>query len=216
MLRAYLRIPHQIVLLTDESVLAEDVEVDAVLPMVEEPANALPGRGGVRCFRRLRFFDSVYTKQFGTEWVMSLDLDTLILEDITETLDHMMTPFGFAIVRGRVAEGVTTRPYNGSLYMVRVGQHQDIWDRFNWRTSPTECMRSGWIGSDQVWLSLKLPGAPTLGPEHGVYFLGQYLESDYTAPQAKLLSYAGLLKPWSKQSKIDSPELYEEYQRWLD
>lgn len=127
-----------------------------------------------------------------------------------------MTPFGFAIVRGRIAEKITQRPYNGSLYMVRVGQHRHVWDDFDWRTSPAECMASGWIGSDQVWLSLKVPGAPTLGPEHGVYFLGQYLESRDEDPEPRLLSYAGLLKPWSKQSRNETPELYAQYLRWLD
>ena len=216
MLRAYLDIPHSIYLLTDQKTSKTETEVDEILPIPEEPRNASPGKGGVRCFRRLRYFDSAYTKRFDGEWLMSLDLDALLLPGFQGAIEAGMTDFGFAIIRGRLAVQRGQRPYNGSLYLIRQGQHQHIWDDFDWQKSPQECYRSGWVGSDQVWLSLHLQGAPTLGPEHGVYFYQQYLDSEPESPEATVIHYAGLMKPWSRRSEQETPELWREYKQWLD
>lgn len=212
MLRDRIKIPLRIVLFTDQE--AKGAEVDKVLPIPQDPKNVSFPKG-INCYRRLRLFDPFFSAQFGTEWVMSVDLDTLILEDITPEIEWAMNDFGFCIIRGRLAVEHGQRPYNGSLYVLRVGQHQHVWDEFSYETSPAECLRSGWRGSDQTWLSLKLQGAPTLGPEHGFYFYEQYLESSDKDPEAKMLHYAGLLKPWGRMCKDRTPELYAEYQRYL-
>ena len=212
MLRANLKIPHNIFLLTNQRVEAQDVEAD-VLPLPKEPPN-LRTKHGINCFRRLRYFDPEYSKQFGSEWVMSLDLDTLILEDITDIIEWGMNPFGFCIIKGRLANDHGQRPYNGSMWLVRVGDHAHVWEDFDWKEGPNECAASGWRGSDQVWMSLHLQGAPTWSTEHGVYFYQQYLDSSDDDPPPRLLHYAGLMKPWSKQSKRETPELYSEYVRY--
>lgn len=214
MLREYVRFPHQIALLTDQQLSAAELEVDAVMPLPPQPGQVW-ARDGINCYRRLRYFDPEWSGQFGTDWVMSIDLDTLILNDMTETLEWAMNDFGFTIIRGRLATEHGQRPYNGSMYLIRVGQHRHVWDRFDWVNGPKECVAAGWRGSDQVWLSLHLQGAPTLGPEHGVYFYQQYLDSDEDSPEARMLHYAGLLKPWSKQAQRETPELWQEYQRWV-
>lgn len=213
MLRHYVKIPHRIALLTEYDLDADELEVDVVTSLPPEPSN-LVTRHGINCFRRLRYFDPEWSGRFGTDWVMSIDLDTLILDDMTSTLEWAMNDFGFTIIRGRLANEHGQRPYNGSLYLIRVGEHRHVWDEFDWTNGPRECADAGWRGSDQVWLSLHLQGAPTLGTEHGVYFYQQYLESSDSDPEARMLHYAGLLKPWSKQSQRETPELWEEYQRW--
>lgn len=214
MLRRNLKIPHSIFLLTDEGIKAQEAEVDEVLPLPKEPKN-LWTKNGINCFRRLRFFDPEYSKQFGSEWVMSMDLDTLILDDVTDIVEIGMNPFGFCIIKGRLANDHGQRPYNGSMWMVRVGDHSHVWHDFDWTEGPRECAASGWRGSDQVWLSLHLQGAPTWSTEHGVYFVGQYLESSEDDPEPRVLNYAGPFKPWTKQSKRETPELYREYMRYV-
>jgi lipopolysaccharide biosynthesis glycosyltransferase len=214
MLREYMKIPHQIVLQTDFKASLQQTEVDHILPLPKEPRNVYAHQG-INCFRRLKYFDPRYSSQFGTEWVMSLDLDTLILGDITERIEWAMNDFGFCIIRGRLAVEEGQRPYNGSMYLLRVGEHAHVWDDFDWTIGPHECARSGWRGSDQVWLSLKIQGAPTLGPEHGVYFYHQYLDSSDDDPDPTMIHYAGLQKPWSKMCKREAPELWDEYRRFV-
>ena len=212
MIRDRIKVPHRIVLLTDQD--AKGAEVDKVLPIPQDPpGTSFPS--GINCYRRLRLADPSFSCQFGTEWVMSIDIDVLILEDVTEQIRWAMNDFGFCILRGRLAVEAGQRPYNGSIYLLRVGEHRHVWDDFSYDTSPAECVASGWRGSDQTWLSLKLQGAPTLGPEHGFYFYEQYLDSDEAEPEAKMIHYAGMMKPWSKVCKRRTPELYEEYARYL-
>lgn len=215
MLREYLHIPHRLVLLTDfAGVTAKEVEVDEVLGIPPEP-KGLRTTGTVNCYRRLRFFDPAYARQFETPYIMSVDLDSLFLDDITRDITAAMkNPFGFTILRARHAEHPGERPYNGSLFVLRVGAHPHVWYDFDPVQSPIAVRASGWRGSDQVHVSLAVRGAPLFDPEHGFYFLDQYLQSTDTDCQAKMLNYAGPLKPWSKMAKHETPELYEQWRRF--
>lgn len=215
MLREYLRLPYRIVLLTDLGVVsADEAEVDEVLPVPPEPRGLRP-MGEINCYRRLRFFDSAYAQQFGTPYIMSVDLDSLFLNDITKDIERAMNNgFGFQILRGRLAERLGQRPYNGSLFVLRVGAHPQVWCDFDPIQSPIKVRASGWRGSDQVWMSLKIRNAPTFNPEQGFYFVHQYLQSSDADAEPKMLNYAGPLKPWTKQSKNETPELWEQWNRF--
>lgn len=214
-LRQYVRIPFRIVLLTDQPTTRESAEVDAVLPLPPEPKQ-MSVRHGINCFRRLRYFDPGFSAQFGTEWILSIDLDTLILEDVTDIVETMMNDFGFSILRAyEYRPGHGQRCYNGGMFALRVGEHSHVWSAFDWMDSPIECAKTGWRGSDQTWLSLRLPGAPVIGQEHGVYFVSAFKKSSDDDPQPRMIHYGGPNKPWSKVSKQDTPELWAEYQRFL-
>lgn len=215
----YVRMPFQLVLLTDQDTTGS--EVTDIRPLPDDP-EGLKLLSEPNCFRRLRFFDPDYSAQFGTEWVMWIDMDTLIRDDITDliagALDH---PFGMWILRGRWAAGNrNTRPYNGALCMIRVGDHADVWHSFDPVESPKEIKRTRWVGSDQCWIALKAPGAPTFGPEHGCYFFGQYVDErkrrngrENFVP-ARILNYAGKHKPWSKPVRFKARDIWKEYQQW--
>ena len=214
MLREHLKIPFKLVLLTDED--ATGAQVDEVRPAPADP-KGLRMMSRINCFRRLRFFDPAYSSQFGTEWVMSIDLDTLIRGDITEMvetgLDH---PYGLWILRGRHAgRKPGERPYNGAMYMIRVGAHADVWHKFDPIKSPREIARRRWIGSDQSWIGIMAPDAPTWGPDQGVWFFGQYLQRTDKAQQANVLNFAGNAKPWAKPVKFQCRQTWKEYTRWL-
>lgn len=219
-LRHYLKMPFQLVLLTDKDTTGSEVEDIRELPDDPEGLTLL---SRPNCFRRLRFFDPEYSSQFGTEWVMWIDLDTLIRDDITDLIEPALDdPFGLWLLRGRfVGRKPNERPYNGALCMIRVGQHDHVWKSFHPINSPQEIARTRWVGSDQCWIGLKAPGAPTFGPEHGCYFLGQYCQHRQTHGQdedfipARMLNYAGRDKPWSKSTRFQARDIWKEYQRWL-
>jgi len=216
-LKEFAEIPYRLVLLTDDmnESTAEQAEVDAIYPIPTQPEGISPGHGSpANCFRRLRLFDEKYSVQFGTEWVMSLDLDTLILAPIGEVLEYMTTaPAGFSIMRARFS-GYGRRPYNGGMYAIRVGSYPEVWSSFNWKTSPERCKQTGWVGSDQVWISLHVPDARTVGPEHGVYFAEQYLAAPPDRVPGRIVTFAGGLKPWNKTSRRETPAYFAAYQRF--
>lgn len=216
MLREYLKIPFKLVLLTDED--ASGAEVDEIKPGLKEIED-LKLVKKVNCFRRLRLYDPSYTEQFGTEWVMSVDLDTLIQRDITGLIsDAMEHPFGLWILRGRNAlRGPNERPYNGALQLIRHGAHPQVWETFHPVDSPQEIAKTRWVGSDQSWIGLKAPNAPTFGMEHGVYYFGLYRvhRNKPKSVPACMVNYAGPDKPWAKQVKRLAPELHKAYMRWM-
>ena len=229
-LREYLKIPFRIVLLTDQK--ATGAEVDEILPLPDDP-EGLRVIGRVNCYRRLRFFDPEYTKQFGTEWVMSMDLDTLIRGDLTPLIESSMDhPYGMWIVRGRWAGTKhihltrelrskvksPVRPYNGALFMVRIGDNAQVWNDFHPVDTPARIQKLKWVGSDQCAISLLAPNAPTWGPEHGMYFFGQYLAQRRVNPDttALVLNFAGRKKPWSKPVRYEAKDIWGEYMQWMD
>lgn len=214
MLRAYLRLPFRLVLLTDQD--AAGAEVDSVLPLPPCPLRQV--KGMPNCYRRLRLFDPEYSAQFGSDWLLSIDLDALIRADITDLVAPALSGSApFLILRSRWPNQKGRPPYNGSLWLLRQGALPEVWRTFDPVESVREILKRRLIGSDQAWLGLAAPGAATLGPEHGMYFFHQYLKHRKLADHvpARVVSCAGPYKPWSKGFRFQARDLWEEYRRWL-
>jgi hypothetical protein len=212
-IRDHVRVPHRIVLLS-ELPFENIPQVDEIRPCPKSVSyHNLALNSPVDCTRRLRMFDPEYSKQFGTPWVASIDIDTLILNDITDIVETAMNqPDGFAIVRGRwTNQEKTLRPYNGAFWFLRVGAQEQVWRQWDPHASFKRMLDSGWLGSDQVWLSLTVKDAYTFGPEHGVYYLGQYEKMQPGDPEPRIINWAGICKPWSKMAAKRVPELYDYY-----
>lgn len=215
-LRHYLNRPFRIALLTDQD--ARGAEVDEIHELPPEPSG-LKLLQKPNCFRRLSFFDPEYQSRFDADWLFSVDLDTLFLEDVTEDIEQAIThPYGLWMLRGRWAgQKRNARPYNGALQLIRCGSHADVYADFHPVQSPQEIQARKWVGSDQSWISIKAPDAPTLGPDKGYYFFQQYCEARALGcVPARVLSYAGRDKPWSKPVRFQAKDIHEEYMRWFD
>lgn len=207
MLRKYVKQPLRIELLTDFKLdrAVAKLEVDRVRPLPEVSVK-LPTHVA-DCFRRLRFHDPEYQQQFETQWLLSLDLDTLVTDDITDDLQWAIdSGFGFAVQRAmKVGPGL--RPYAGALQLIERGKTEHVWRELFREDAHGRIRRSGWIGSDQVWLSLTLPGAPTFGPEHGfVHFADRH---DWTV-EPKVVHFGHGAKPW-KNLSLDLMKAYESF-----
>ncbi len=207
MLRKHITLPLRIELLTDfrlDRAVAK-LEVDRVRPLPDFPV-AMPIHIA-DCYRRLRFYDPDYQAQFDTPWLMSLDIDTLIDADITADLTWAMEcGKGFAIQRAhKVGPGL--RPYAGALQLIERGRNPHVWADLFRQDARVRVHRSGWNGSDQVWLSLTMPDAPTFGPEHG---FAHYADRHEWTDTPKLVHFAHGAKPWKNQS-IDLMKAYESY-----
>jgi hypothetical protein len=205
MLKTHLRIPHRLVCVTDDPT---DVRCETMpiwdYPQVEVDKNK------PNCFRRLRLFSDEARDMFGPR-VLSIDLDCSILGDITP----LITKHDFRIVQGRAA------PYNGSMWLLRTGSRPQAWHDFD-----AEAFRDAvagtknvvgrpFYGSDQAWLSSKLPGEATWSDADGVY---QYRDLALRAPEfpndARIVFFAGTRKPWDYSLKRHMPIIYQTYRKY--
>ena len=115
------------------------------------------GGGRPSCYRRLRLFDPAVQDEIGGRFV-SIDLDMIITGDLTAMLDRPEPMVMWRIPHNGVR-------YGGCLFMLTPGCAPEVWHDFD-AESPAKAAAAGWRGSDQAWLSYKLPeGLPTFGRE---------------------------------------------------
>jgi hypothetical protein len=160
------------------------------------------------CFARLPLFDPQVGARFG-ERIVQIDLDSTV----RAPLKPLITDHDFRAVRGECA------PLNGSMWMLRTGTHAHVWRDFDPKTSPMAIWRHEHngrriIGSDQAWMSMKIPDAATWGPEDGVLQFMR-ITSDDDAAESRIVFFAGGDKPWSDECRRRTPALHADYMRWL-
>ncbi len=158
-------------------------------------------------YRRLRLFDPDFAAQFG-ERIVQMDLDCVVLRDLTSLFAR---PDPFVAVRG------VSAPINGSMWMLRVGWFRNVWDRFDPLRSPREienALHKGkrLVGSDQAWMSLRIPNPATWGPEDGVHQFSQWTQDAHSS--ARIVFYAGATKPWDLACAAKAPTLFNTYRAY--
>jgi hypothetical protein len=202
MLRDYGPAGHRLICITD---MPKGVTECPTYPLWPSPVPQLRERN---CFARLKLFHPGHALRFGKRLV-SIDLDAVILRDI----QHLFTNDDFRAVRGISA------PLNGSMWMTKVGCNQHVWDTFQGQRSVQQIRSTRHngrriCGSDQAWMSIQLPGAPTWDEEDGV---AQYLgrETDPSLEAARIVFFAGRTKPWDRAVEGTQPRIYNHYQRYL-
>jgi hypothetical protein len=186
MLSEHLTIPHRFICITDN---ADGLECETY-PMwkmegFENYPSFLPN-----CFARLFIFSKEAKSIFGDK-VLSIDLDCII----TANIDSLITDDSFKICKGYSA------PYNGSMYQVRPGEHPEVWDSLSRKAhkmAQKQHAREGvqHYGSDQAWLSHMLPNYPMWYTPDGVYSYSKHINGDKVPDDAKIIFFAGNLKPW--------------------
>lgn len=192
MIRTHYVGEHRFVCVTDEPERLPGIET---IPIGEFGA-AIPspyGRHNPSCYRRLQIFAPEAGRVFGDR-IVSLDLDTVIVRDITSLFDR---------TEDFVIWGESDYPqrqwYNGSLWMLRTGSRSRVWTDFDPETSPTKAARAGAKGSDQGWINYILgPHEATWGRADGVYSFRKHIAPvGYGLPDdARLVCFHGRWDPW--------------------
>lgn len=191
MIRRHYARPHRFVCVTDRPEELTGVETIRLW----EDCAAIPspfGRHNPSCYRRLKLFAPDAGKMFG-ERVVSIDLDTVIVRDITPLFD---TDVDFKIW------GCSDYPrqwFNGSLFMLRTGSHPDVWTTFDPDTSPEISKRAGCFGSDQGWMRHVLGSKmPTWGEADGVYSFRKHVApaGNRLPEDARVVFFHGKWDPW--------------------
>lgn len=125
------------------------------------------------CWVRLRSFGVEMRELVGPRF-LSLDLDLVLLRDITPLVDR---PEPLVLSRS-ASPAHPDNLYSGTMWLLKSGAFAETWQRFrdhmyNWgscRRLQTSLKHRGYNGTDSAWLSYDLgPGIPTWGKEDGVY-----------------------------------------------
>lgn len=177
-----LSMPHRIACVTD---LREGIDpsIEIIPPPRDFEDVRIPswGFGKPQCLRRLAMFRRDAADIFGERFVC-MDLDCVVSGLLDPLFD---TDAEFKICKG-TAE---SRPYNGSMMLVKAGARPQLYDRFTVQEA-TEAGRH-FVGSDQAWISYALgPNEQTWGSEDGVHFW------ERREPDTRLQFFPGQFKPW--------------------
>jgi hypothetical protein len=196
MLKRHYAKPHRFVCVTDTP---KDIDTDIeTLPLWKDWADIPSPHGGHNpsCYRRLKAFSADAAKWFGPRFA-SLDLDTVIVRDVTPVFDR---PEDFVCF----GETDPRSYYNGSFFLLTAGARRQVYDSFNPATSPQQAKAAGRFGSDQGHLSHVLgPGEAIWTPSDGVYSFRVHLKNGATPlpENARLISFHGGQDPWGPQAK---------------
>lgn len=146
------------------------------------------------CFARLHMFDYGWQQNRGIDdRLVCLDLDTVIVRPI----DHLFNrPESFVILGG--VNSYNPCPFNGSVMMLRPGNHEEVWSQFSIEAaSALPCYE---FPDDQGWLAAKLPGAGIwqAGRRSGIYGFkkpGWPAGTDRLPEQARIVVFPGHRQP---------------------
>jgi hypothetical protein len=176
--------PHRLVCVTAETDLPPNVErIDP--PGEFEDIQPKWGPRKPNCFRRLVMFRSDAEKTFGRRFV-SMDLDCIVGGPLDPLFDR---PEDFVICKGTHH----SRPYNGSMMLLRAGCRPHVYDSFD--QAGADASGEAFHGSDQAWLAQCLgPQETTWGEADGVWHLHRYLQVKKAVPT--VLFFPGKRKPW--------------------
>lgn len=208
MIGANLSLPHRIVCLTDMPKGITDCEVLPIWPEIPGLVTA----GTPNCWRRIRLFDPDTAAAIGPR-ILSMDLDCVVMQDMAPLLTHGQP---FKILGGHYAA------YNGSMWDMAAGVHPHVWGKFDPARSPRQARMAKhpnspgrrMVGSDQVWLSIQVPGAPTWGRDDGIVSYARESVGYKHARKARVWFFAGGIKPWSRQVHKNIPAVYAQYLKY--
>lgn len=150
------------------------------------------GGGNPSCYRRLRAFHPDAGQWFGERFVV-LDLDWVAVGDLVPLWERSDD---FVIYRDPLWPG----QYNGSMFMLRAGARPEVWTDFSPNISRRLAIEAKKKGSDQGWISYRLPGEATWGPEDGVHSYKFGVKAGAPLPAgARVVVFHGRPKPWDPE-----------------
>lgn len=194
-----LKIPHRFICITDSPEgLSKDVEYLHTPDDAKRVGRLRTPEDWGRfpsCYRRLWTF-SPEAKEVLGERVLLLDIDLVILGDISHIFDHKQDFVGWRPYRDWGAP----KRFGGGIYLLSAGTRPQVWKKFNAEHSIREARSAGFRGSDQAWISYMLAAKePYFARDQGIYSIRDFptLVSD-PPPDARLVQLNGPTKPWNK------------------
>lgn len=147
------------------------------------------------CFCRLRMFEPRWQEKQGLDVgdrLVCLDLDLIITGELDPVFDR---DDSFCILQG--ANVSNPCPFNGSVMMLKVGAHADVWDDFSLPAARAQPYHD--FPDDQGWLWHKIPEAAgwQVGPTSGVWAFQKsgWPKGHDLPPGARIVAFPGWRDP---------------------
>lgn len=197
MIATHYRREHRFVCVTDDPTGLEGVET---FPLWTDLAN-VPNPSGAHnpsCYRRLKAFSAEAEQWFGPRFV-SMDLDTVVVADITTLFDRDED----FVIWGE-SDFPNTTWYNGSLWLLRAGTRTRVWTEFDPARSPHITKLVNARGSDQGWISYLLgPNEATFGKDDGIFSYRKDVvpRSGVLPKGARVICFHGHVDPWMPEAQ---------------
>lgn len=159
------------------------------------------------CYRRLKLFSAEMKEIFG-ERIVSVDLDVVITGDLTVLWDRDESFIGW-YQKGTIHE----LAYNGSMFLLKAGEHSAVWDWFDPDGSPDLAFDMGWKGSDQAWISFCMGRRAGWNKKDGVYsWRTEVMPNGGGLPRgAKVVFFNGKDNPWDVNLQKQYPWIKKFY-----
>jgi hypothetical protein len=187
MVRRNLSTPHEIACVT-ATPQGIDPSIRIITPPGEfEDVQPKWGPRKPNCFRRLAMFRRDAAKIFGKRFVC-MDLDCVVGGPLDPLFDRKED---LVLFKGTA----DTRPYNGSMMLIKAGCRPHVYEDFN--QAGADISGTEFVGSDQAWLAHKLGWNETTWDEaDGVYWYGKRYLRERKRVTPRLLFFPGKVKPW--------------------
>ena len=184
MLKRNLTLPYKLYCITDDN---RGLDKDIIYyPLWKEPNIKLNSKKP-NCYRRLKIY-SWWAKDVFGERILSIDIDCVIVANI----DSLLTR-----TEDFVAWNKRGVPYQGGMVLHTPGTRAFLWDEFKFPESRQLGIKKGYCGSDQAWVSARLPaGEAVWTPADGVLSYKSHVRNRGLPSHAKIIFYHGNPKPW--------------------
>lgn len=181
-------------------------------PTIERHAIKDPHLIGRGCFCRLRLFDVNWQRNRKIEpgsRVLNLDLDDVIVGDLTPLLDR---DDSFTILQG--VNSSNPCRFNASMFMLTAGTNAHVWEEFSLEAAARTSFHE--FPDDQGWMDEMMPDAAAWGPKDGVYAFRKpgWPKGDELPANARVVAFPGrrdpsqfLNLPWVQRNWAGSNEM---------
>lgn len=161
MVQRHLKLDHEFVCVTDREFIAEGIRV---VPL--DNRTHVPGT----CGRKLTIWAPDAAERIGKR-ILSLDLDMVIVDDITPLIDR---PEPIVMFRNpNYVDGGRRAFYQGSIQLMTAGGQPQVWEWF-FHPHRSRIINRRFGGFEQAWLSEMLPwDLPSWSHEDGIFGAGR-------------------------------------------
>lgn len=180
----------------------------------------IPGGGTENgCYQRLRLYDPEVAASLDAEFVLILDLDTVLMGDCTDLIESCMEHDFTGLKGSHWPDGSLCSYYNGSFQMHRAGSRPQFWQAFDpakfYKVRQEYRMPNGKRphGTDQAWLSVI--GGPD---EHSIWEKDGVCQYRYRkrslTDDMRMIFFAGKEKPWFDTVSNNTPDVGRRWRKY--
>lgn len=185
--------PHRFICITDDPT-GLDCET---VPIWDDHRSVPNPTGGGRpsCYLRLKLFSKEMIEVIGERHVL-LDLDCVITGNLEPIFDR---PEDIVIFQNPQRFW----PYNGGLWLQNTGCRSKVWEDFDPVISPQITHIKNYRGSDQAWMSHKIPNEAVYNESHGVHWFAHLRPRSHLPDNARIVLFTADTGPWLHTDRID-------------